>query len=202
MRVETAGNDVDRSHCRRKTQPKPSHAPLPHREGATSGLPDPSIRVTEVTSTTADVVAIKIEPALRSHLHLPKHPLPDAFVNATPENQSPSRRFSAGESVPPPIRCRTVRRPVLPWALFPFKIRLRIATASFEEDRGGFRLAKPQTTRCYSIDCVRVAASHPFNGRLGPKTCSELPTLGDAVEVCPTRSVARLLTVETVLGPR
>jgi len=71
-----------------------------------------------------------------------------------------------------------------------------------EEDRGGFRLAQPRTTRCNSIDCVRATASHPFYGRLGPKTCSELPTLGDAVEVCPTRSVARLLIAETMPGPR
>jgi len=53
---------------------------------------------------------------------LPRPPFPETAINALTPSQPPSRLCSTDESVLSPHRFQHDRQPILPWALFPFKV--------------------------------------------------------------------------------
>ena len=164
----------------------------------TAGIPSlvppkrrPAVRCSRYRDRASVLESLRLEPCL----------LPDATLNTTPGIEPPSRLCSAGESVPSPHRCQWVRWPVLPWALFPFKIPYasllslsgKAKLLSQHRPRTFVRQHRP-TASC-GVCRVRVAASHPSSGHPGPRSASKL-----SVGRAPSESVRRAGFVNLALA--
>ena len=155
----------------------------------TAGIPSlvppkrrPAVRCSRYRDRASVLESLRLEPCL----------LPDATLNTTPGIEPPSRLCSAGESVPSPHRCQWVRWPVLPWALFPFKILYASLLSLLGKDQAAFAAQAPD----YQVQQHRLCPSRRQSSLVWspwtPISASKLSVREDAFGVCPTRRVREL----------
>jgi hypothetical protein len=141
------------------------------------------------------VTGVRDRASVLEPLRLESCLLPDATLNTTSGIEPPSRLCSADESVPSPHRCQWVRWPVLPWALFPFKILYVSLLSLLGKDHGHFRDLGPGQPGASASTASESPPVIPRLVDLDLAFSSKLP-----IERSPSESVRRAESVSLTLA--